>query len=202
MEQTRSSISVRRLIAEGRPAWLAGIVGGLFVLAAAGLMVYYITGGGDSSTQHQPKGSATGIVASPGEYQPNGSATGIVASPGEYPPSRYGEMDLQIAYGTTPKQVLRQIGSPTTKQADCWIYRGQSIRGRYSGTGIDGIKFCFSEGATGNKVVTQIFNHTPAHTIINKDPVTHAITKKHYPAQWFHAVTFLKVPDWYLQQNS
>jgi hypothetical protein len=117
---------------------------------------------------------------------------------------RYGEMDLQIAYGSTPKQVLRQLGSPTTRQADCWIYRGRvgSIRGRYSGPYIDAMKFCFSAGAAGNKVVTQIFNHLPARTIVNKDPVTHVTTKEHFPARWLHAIIIQKVPDSYAQQHS
>jgi uncharacterized protein YuzB (UPF0349 family) len=57
------------------------------------------------------------------------------------------------------------------------------------------VKFCFSEGAAGSEVVTQIFNHTPAHTIIDKDPVTHVTTKQRFPAQWFHAITIMNAPD-------
>jgi hypothetical protein len=103
-------------------------------------------------------------------------------------------MTLGIAYGTTAKQLLREIGSPTKKQADCWLYRGQvgRIRGRYSGPYVDAMKFCFSAGPTGGNVMTQIFSHYAGHTI----------AKEHFPAQWAHPVTLLKVPDWYLQEKS
>jgi hypothetical protein len=182
MEQGQSPHPAPGSHARRRLAWLAAIAGGLLVVGGA---IHLVTRFGDSSTPHQPRASVTG-------------------NPPTNPRLRYGEMDLQIAYGTTPRQVLRQLGSPTTRQADCWIYRGQPgrIRGRYSGQGIDGMKFCFSAGGAGNTVVTQIFNHVPAHTNIDTDPVTHTITKTHYPAQWLHAFTMLKVPDWYLQQSS
>jgi hypothetical protein len=103
-------------------------------------------------------------------------------------------MNLGIAYGTTPKQVLREIGPPTKKHADCWLYRGHvgRIRGRYSGPYVDAMRFCFSEGPVGAKVMTQIFSHYATHTI----------TKKHFPAQWGSPLTLLKVPDWYLQEKS
>ena len=57
------------------------------------------------------------------------------------------------------------------------------------------MKFCFSAGPAGNKVVTQVFNHTPAHTIIHNDPVTHTVTKQHFQAQWFHAIAIQQPPD-------
>ena len=76
------------------------------------------------------------------------------------------------------------------------------IRGRYSGPYVDAMKFCFSEGPAGGKAVTRILSHTPIHTIVTWDPVTHTRSRKTFPAQWGGIVTLLKVPDWYLKQSS
>jgi hypothetical protein len=182
MRQSRSPVRALGPNATNRRAWLAGIAGGLLVLAG---VIHYATGFGNSATKHR-------------------QASLTAYSSVQQQRLRYGEMNLGIAYGTTPKQVLRQIGSPTKKQANCWLYRGfgNVIGGRYSGGGIDAMKFCFSEGGAGNRVVTRIFNHTPAHTIIKKNPDTHKITKKHFEAQWGPAFILRKPPDWWVEENS
>jgi hypothetical protein len=143
---------------------------------AAGL-IHYDTGIGKSSTRHQPKASVVSPASSATQSRP-----------------RYGFMGLGIAFGATPKQVLREIGSPTKEQANCWLYRGHvgSIRGRYSGPYVDAMKFCFSAAPTGGTVMTRIFSHYAAHTI----------AKEHFPGQWHPPATLMKVPDWYLHENS
>lgn len=165
-----------------RLTWLAAIIGWLLV---AGGVIHYATGFGNASTPHRPR------TASPTRRQPLGLG--------------YGERNLGIAYGTTPKQVLQQLGSPTKKHAGCWLYRGQvgKIRGRHSGSYVDAMKFCLSEGSAGGWAVTQIFSYYVKHTIVKRDPVTHRISSKRtFPARWGPPLTFMKVPDWYLQQNS
>lgn len=156
------------------------------VLVIGGL-IHYATGFGNSSTRHQAKPSVASSGTSPTNQRP-----------------RYGAMDLEIAYGSTPQQVVRQLGSPTKKEANCWLYRGHigEIRGRYSPYN-DAIKFCFSEGPAGGKAVMQIFGHYPTYTVVKKDPLTHIIvSKKTFPAHWGHPLWLMKVPDWYLQQNN
>jgi hypothetical protein len=161
---------------------VVGILGGL--LAGVGAHFAY---DGNSSAKRQSQPSANNLGA---------SASGQLQS-------HYGAIDLDVAYGSTPRQVLGQLGPPTTKDANCWLYRGRgdTIRGRYSG-GSDVMKFCFSAGPIGNTVVTNVFQHTPAHTIVKRDPQTGKVTRKHFRAAWGPTVTLLKVPDWYLQQNS
>lgn len=155
------------------------------MLVVSGLIHY--TGFGNSSTQDQGKPSVTS------------SGTSLVSQR-----PRYGAMDLEIAYGSTPQQVLRQLGSPTKREANCWLYRGRigEIRRRYSPYN-DAMKFCFSEGPAGGRAVMQIFGHYPTRTIVKKDPLTHTIiSKKTFPAHWGHPLWLMKVPDWYLQQNN
>jgi hypothetical protein len=180
MQQRRSSVSARgsnaRII---RRVWLAGIAVGLLVVAG---LIRYAAGTGHSSTKQS-------ITRSSSAQQQR---------------LRYGQFNLGIAYGSTRKQVLRQIGSPTAKQGDCWLYRGHvgRIRGRYSGPYVDAMRFCFSDGPAGGQAVTQIFSHSPIHTIIKKDPVTHSISKKTFQARWDIPIDIAPVPDWYLQEGS
>jgi hypothetical protein len=178
MEQSQSPVPALGPNARSRLAWLAGIVGGLLVIAG---LIHYVTGIGNSATQHQPRASVTGSgISSPQQQQRD-----------------YGAMDLGIPYGATPKQVLRQLGSPTTKQADCWLYRGpEKLHGPYLSPYVDAMKFCFAEGPAGGKAVSDIYNHTVAHTIKWHDE------KRRYPAQWSRPIALAKVPDWYLQENS
>lgn len=178
--ESAADLSTRR-----RLAWLAGIAGG--VLVATGL-IHYATDFGNSSTQLQP-GLFTTSYSSAQQQQQQQLGDGA--------------LNLGIAYGTTPKQVLRRLGSPTTKQARCWIYRGPTkIPGSYRALYVDAAKFCFSAGAAGGKAVTQIFNHTPTHTIIKENPVTHTVTKEKFSAQWGPEFVLQRPPDWYLQQSS
>jgi hypothetical protein len=179
MQQRRSPVPALGPNARHRRAWLAGIVAGL--LAVAGV-IHYATGTGNSSTKESITRSSSA------QQQRLG----------------YGQFNLGIAYGSTPTQVLRQIGSPTAKQADCWLYRGHvgRIRGRYSGPYVDAMRFCFSDGPAGGQAVTQIFSHSPIHTIIKKDPVTHSISKKTFQARWDIPIDIAPVPDWYLQEGS
>lgn len=168
-------------------AWFGVIAGVLLVVGGA---IERVTGFGPSSAHHQGQTLVEESSISTTQHRQR----------------FYGTINLGIAYGTRPKQVLGELGSPSARRAECWVYRGSAgrVRGRYSGTDIDAINFCFSEApAGGGKVVSQIFIHVPAHTIIKRDPVTHAIiSKKHFRAQWVPTVTFMKVPDWYLQENS
>jgi hypothetical protein len=92
-----------------------------------------------------------------------------------------------------------QLGAPTAKSGHCWLYQGEvgRIRGRLSGSYVDAMKFCFGEGPAGGRAVTKILSHDVAHTIVARDG-----TKKHFPAQWGGAITIMRVPDWYLQENS
>lgn len=122
---------------------------------------------------------------------------------GPQPPG-YGQWNLGIAYGTTPAQVLRQLGTPAATEASCWLYRGRvgRIRGRLSGLYVDAMKFCFGEGSGGGKAVTQIASHMVAHTIVSRNPVTHRIVKKSFPARWAPPIALAMVPGWYVQQNS
>lgn len=163
-------------------AWLAGIALGVLVVAG---VIRYATG--ISSGEHHPTLSVTG-------------SSNAVTAPRAL---RYGFMGLRIAYGSTPKQVLGQIGSPTKKQAHCWLYRGHvgNIRGRYPGPYVDAMKFCFSAGPTRGNVMTQIFSHYAAHTIATTDPITQKIGKTHFAALWGRPVTLMKVPDWYQQES-
>lgn len=87
-----------------------------------------------------------------------------------------GSTDLGIAYGTTATELLHELGPPTSKHANCWTYWGQPgrIRGRPTLETMDATRFCFSIGATGAQVVTEIKNHCIASTF----------HKRHFPAQW------------------
>lgn len=177
------------MVSGRRSTWVAGVCGGLTVLVVGGLIVHF-TGAGKGST-HRPRHSAPSATKRPS----------------------YGEFNLGIAYGMTPNAVLRRLGSPTNKQADCWLYRGKNgvIRGHYSAPYVagfpaaaydDAIKYCFSEGPIGGMVVTQMFTHTPAHTIRRWDATTQTFVKKYFAAQWGPIFEFFKPPDWYLKQNS
>jgi hypothetical protein len=163
-----------------RSTWAAGIAGGLVVLAVGGV-IHYATASGSSSPQQQRQ------TLVPPHHRRG-----------------YGELLLGVPYGTARKQVLRQLGPPTKQQASCWIYRGRvgRIRGRYSDSDVDAMKFCFSEGPAGGKAVTQIFSHYAAHTIVRTDPVTHAVTKTSYAAQWGLPLAIEPVPAWYVQQST
>ena len=152
--------------ARRRLALLAATVAGLVV--AAGL-IYWLAAAGNSSTS----GQQTQTIRASAEQQLG-----------------YGQMNLGVAYGTTPKQVRRQLGAPATTNGNCWTYRGSKVipdayRAFYS----DAVRFCFSPGATGNNVVTQIFDHWMAHTIVETDPVTHVKSRKYFPAVWGPAFT-------------
>ncbi len=187
MQEARSPISVGHLVTRTRITWLAGIAGVLIVIAAICLTLDRTSAGGGSAKQARSNGSAT-----------SGGASST------HRPSRDGAMNLGIAYGATPKDVLRQLGSPTTTNAHCWVYRGRAgnVRDRYSGPYVDALKFCFSAGPTGGEAVTQILSHTTTHTVTLRDFAGHAITKKRFQAQWGPTVAILKVPDWYGQESS
>jgi len=89
-----------------------------------------------------------------------------------------GENNLGVAYGARPEQVLRRLGHPNRKQAGCWIYDAPDgkVNGHATlqGAGVDAMKYCFAEGATGGLVVTRIEWHYKASTY----------HKVHYPAAW------------------
>ncbi len=175
MQQRRSPAPAPGPRTWNRLAWLAVITGG--PLAVIGL-IYYATGIGDSSTKH---------IATP-------SVTVTVTTSRQDQRYRCGEMTLGIAYGTTPQELLGEIGPPTRKQARCWLYRGRvgRIRGRYSGPYVDAMKFCFGAGPVGGKVMTRILSHYAAHTIKGE----------HFRGQWHPPVTLMRVPDWYLQRRA
>lgn len=99
--------------------------------------------------------------------------------------SALGINDLDVAYGTTPKELTSRLGPPTAKETNCWIYRGKAIAAQLSadGTGAaDAVKYCFSEGPTGGQVVTGTWTHYLAHTIKS------GRFKGHYPAGWGNVV--------------
>jgi hypothetical protein len=178
MQQTRSRALALGPNPRSRLAWLAGITGGMFVVAC---VAHYAAGIGNSSTRHRPQFSLTRNSSAQPQQR------------------RYGEFNLGIAYGTAPKQVLRQLGSPTKKQADCWLYRGHvgKIRGRYPGPYVDAVKFCFAEGApSGGRIVAQILSHRVSHS------VTHSRSRRTIPAFWGWPTNRGAVPDWYLHENS
>ena len=163
--------------------WLAAMVVGALVVA--GGVVHYATGSGKPSAPPR-----TRIVPAP-KRPPIGLG--------------YGQRNLGIAYGSAPAEVRRQLGPPVQQRAGCWLYRGRvgRIRGRWSGSYVDAMKFCFSEGPVGSQVVTQILSHSPRHTIVRRDPYTHKIvSKRTWPAQWGPAITIAEVPAWYVEQNS
>lgn len=152
--------------AKRRLGWVAVTAAGLLV--AAGL-IYDLTGAGNSST------GASGHPK-PSTRQQLG----------------YGELDLGVPYGSTSTQVQQHLGPPTTKHATCWIYAGKHIPNSYRAVFIDATKFCFAAGGAGDKVVAEIFNHSPAHTIVKRDPITHAITsRQRFPATWLPAITLM-----------
>jgi len=115
-----------------------------------------------------------------------------------------GELSLGVAFGATPEQVVRRLGAPTTRDGSCWVYRGRAgaVRGRVSGPYVDALKFCFSPGPLGRNVVTQIYSHTVAHTIVETDPMSHTVFKRRFPARWGYTVAIAKVPSWYVQESS
>lgn len=165
-----------------RVIWIAAFVG---ALVAAGAVGHYAPGSGKSKTAHRTRTAP----------RPARPPIGL----------GYGQRNLGIAYGSTSADVLRQIGSPVSKQEGCWLYRGRvgRIRGRWSGSYVDAMKFCFSEGPAGNQVVTRIWSHSPRHTIVRRNPFTHKIvSKKTWPAQWDPPITIAEVPPWYVQQNA
>jgi hypothetical protein len=181
MSRTRSPVVSRVRRTKATFAWLVGMIGA--VLVGAGLM-HYVSGIGSSPT-HQPPVSAS-------------------RNPSAERPIPLGQINLGIAYGTTQEQMLRQLGSPTTKRANCWLYRGQigTIRGRYSGPYVDALKFCFSDGPAGGKAVTQILSHRSAHSVAKTNLVTGAISKHRVAAFWGWPIDRTSVPDWYVQENS
>jgi hypothetical protein len=139
-----------------RLAWLLGTI---VALAVAGGALYHVLG---------PTGS-TDTRKSPPRRQ-----------------TEVGEQNGGIAYGDTAKQVLTKLGSPTQKQAACWIYDAHlhTINGMYLGKVIDAMKFCFAEGPLGGNVVSTIYEHfIPS--------VTASLPKdKRPPGGWIHAFNF------------
>jgi hypothetical protein len=123
-------------------------------LIVVGVLIHFVTGPGSSSAQHQTLST--------------------------------GELNLGIRYGSTPKQVQRRLGAPATKHGSCWVYRGhgERVAGFYTGPYIDAMRFCFSDGPTGIKVVTNTFAHIVAHTV----------HKRTIPAQWIHTFTIARPP--------
>jgi len=62
---------------------------------------------------------------------------------------------------------LAKLGTPTTKQAPCWVYdtNGHAINRMDLGATIDGIKYCFGDGPVGGKVVANIYEHLTASAL-------------------------------------
>lgn len=91
------------------------------------------------------------------------------------PDDQVGEFNAGIPYGASPQEVLQKLGSPTKKQAACWLYRadGNRIHGVYAGPRVDAMKFCFSD-----RVVSFIYSHDVAF-------IWH---KRRIPAQWVHPI--------------
>ncbi len=154
--------------ARRRLARLGASAGALVVVAG---LIYWLAVAGNSSAQHRT---------------PHPGPKSLQERLGS------GELNLGVAYGTSPNQLRRRLGAPAETQANCWIYRGsKDIPGSYRAIYIDAVKFCFSAGPTGTKAVMETFNHSPAHTIVRTDPVTHTKSRTHFQAQWFPAVTLM-----------
>src|SRR5581483_7197825 len=89
-----------------------------------------------------------------------------------------GEDNLGIAYGDRREQVLRRLGQPNKKRGACWIYNAPDgkVNGiaTLQGAGVDGMRFCFAEDATGGQAVEQVEWHY-------KPATYHGI---HTPAHW------------------
>ena len=161
MRRPRSPVHGLGPRARRRLAWLAAGVVGLVVVAS---LLYWLAAAGNPSAHNQSIRQRLG----------------------------YGELNLGVAYGTTPRQLRRRLGAPAAIQANCWIYRGsKDIPSSYRAIYIDAVKFCFSAGSAGNKAVAETFDHSPAHTIVKTDPVTHTKTRTRFQAQWFHAMTLM-----------
>jgi hypothetical protein len=128
-----------------------GLLATVVALAIFGVALFYFT----------RSGSPTGMY--------NSSRVGI------------GEFSGRVPFGATPKQVQRTLGSPTSKQPGCWVYRANAdrVNGAYLPQWVDALKFCFSAGPAGSKGVTNIYNHLVAHPI----PLN-----KHFAGGWFPAI--------------
>jgi hypothetical protein len=133
--------------AKRRLAWLVGSAGALVVAGAA---AYHFTGAGGSSSDGPPTSSRS--------HQPLGMES------------------AGIAYGDTPKKVLRALGAPTEKHRACWVYSapGSRLHGLFVGQGVDAMKYCFAAGPAGGEAVSAIYGHRAAFTFRNKK----------YPARW------------------
>lgn len=72
-----------------------------------------------------------------------------------------GEQNGGIAYGDTATQVVAKLGSPSRKEAACWIYNAEAhtVNGQYLAKVIDKVKYCFGQGPVGGKVVSTIYEH-------------------------------------------
>jgi hypothetical protein len=92
-----------------------------------------------------------------------------------------------VSYGDSPAQVLAKVGSPTKKQAACWIYsaKAHTVRGAYLGKFTDALRYCFGDGPAGGKAVSAIEVHIVPHTQLDG---------KWYPGGWNHAVVVLAAP--------
>jgi hypothetical protein len=148
MRQSRWPLSGLGPRARRRLARLAALAGALLVVAG---LIYHYTESGPSASEQQAVGRHVNL--------------GL-------------ENNLGIPYGSTPRQVLGQLGSPTAKHGNCWVYQGQlgRIRGRVVNSAVDAFRFCFGSGPLGGKVVAQIFQHDPAQTVDGKK----------LPAGWGH----------------
>ncbi|HEX3805509.1 MAG TPA: hypothetical protein VHV52_01905 [Gaiellaceae bacterium] len=148
MQQSRWPLSGLGPRARRRLTWLAALAGALLVVAG---VIYHHAKSGGSAIRQQAAGHHVNLAL---------------------------ENNLGIPYGSTPRQVLGQLGSPTAKRGNCWVYQGQRgrIRGRVVNSAVDAFKFCFAPGPLGGNVVARIFQHSPAQTIDHKK----------LPAGWFH----------------
>lgn len=166
---------------KGKPAWAAGIAAALIVVAVVSFLA------GSSGSSANGRHAAVGHTSTSSQREPSEMT-----------------MDLGIAFGWTRAQVLAKLGQPTAKRPSCWIYEGRkTIPASYRALYIDGVEFCFSAGPIGGEVMTKIMNHSPAHAIIKRSPITHTIiSKQTIPARWTPMFTFRRPPDWYLQQSS
>lgn len=180
MEHDWASLRAHGSRSSQRIAWF-GFATTLLMIVVVGV-VHFAASRGSSSAGDRTTKRTSGTTATPGLRQ-------------------FGQMTLGIAYGTSPRQLLREMGAPNRKQDGCWLYRGSvsgqigTIRGRYSGPYVDAVKFCFSAGPVGGKVMAKIMSHYAAHSIYKRNAATDALEGKFYAGFWAPPVTFRQVPD-------
>jgi hypothetical protein len=136
--------------ARRRFAWLVATVA---VLAVVGAMIHFF-------------GSADNMSSKVAASEPQQAS---------------GEVSGGIPFGASSQQVVGTFGPPTRNGAGCSVYSANAhrINGEYLGKFVDGLKFCFSDGPAGGKVVSTIYNHLIAHP---------TPADKHFAGGWEPAV--------------